>query len=193
MFIQTQSTPNPATIQFIPDTPVLPAGAGPVDFACADDARGHPLPMLLFAVDGVVRVMVSPTFITVTKDADVSWDEIKTNVLMAIMDHVVSGADAVNMAAFGLDPKAQESRARDPRVKPEDPINKIITLLETQVRPMVANDGGDIAFSHFEDGVVYVHMHGACAGCPSSDVTLKNGIENMLRRHVPEVIEVRAA
>ncbi len=180
MFIQTEATPNPATLKFLPGRDVL--GQGSANFPTAGEAAGKsPLAERLFGLDGVAGVFLGADFITVTKGADTDWMQLKPVVLGAIMDHlsngepVMSGADS---AADGAD---------------DDPLTaKIKDLLNTRVRPAVAQDGGDIVFRSFDDGVVYLHMQGSCAGCPSSTATLKHGIENMLKYYVPEVVEVRA-
>jgi Fe-S cluster biogenesis protein NfuA len=183
MFIQTEATPNPATLKFIPGKDVL--GDGTVDFRARDEARSSPLALRIFDVDGVTGVFLGSDFISVTKGG-VEWSHIKPAVLGAIMEHYLSGAPVIegdegDAAAVGIfDPKDAETVAT------------IKELLETRVRPAVAHDGGDIVFHGFQDGVVSLHMRGACAGCPSSTATLRNGIENLLKHFCPEVQEVRA-
>lgn len=184
MFIQTEQTPNPATLKFIPGRAVLDDGTA--DFAGAQAAAASPLARRLFEVDGVTRVFLGSDFITVTKDAALDWQVLKPAVLGAIMEHYTSG-DPVLATAAG--PATDEPVAEDE----DEIVSQIRELLDTRVRPAVAQDGGDIIFQRFEDGIVYLHMQGSCSGCPSSTATLKMGIENMLRHYVPEVVEVRAA
>ncbi len=180
MFIQTESTPNPATLKFLPGQAVMTSGTA--NFSDAAEAGRSPLAVALFAVDGVAGVFLGSDFVTVTKLADKDWDIIKPQILGAIMEHYQSGQ-----------PVASEADARPDGDAPNDEISiQIKELIDTRVRPAVAQDGGDIVFKGFEGGVVYLHMQGACAGCPSSTATLKHGIENMLRYYVPEVNEVRA-
>jgi Fe-S cluster biogenesis protein NfuA len=180
MFIQTESTPNPATLKFLPGRDVL--GEGAADFPTRDSAAGLPLASRIFAVDGVDGVFLGADFITVTK-ADVEWAHVKPAILGAIMEHFSSGQPAVE----GADRAGHaEHDGPDGEI-----VGQIKELLDTRVRPAVAQDGGDITFHGFEQGVVYLHMRGACAGCPSSTMTLKMGIENLLRHYIPEVTEVR--
>ncbi|TVQ33023.1 MAG: NifU family protein [Geminicoccaceae bacterium] len=183
MFIQTEATPNPASMKFLPGRTVMEAGV--VDFTDAAKAGElSPLAARLFAVDGVSGVYLGRDFITVTKTEADEWHDLKAAVLGAIMEHFMSGEPAVVAGAVDDEPAASEE---DDAV-----IRQIKELIDTRVRPAVAQDGGDIVFHGFERGVVYLHMRGACSGCPSSVVTLKNGIENLLRYYVPEVSEVRA-
>ncbi len=182
MFIQTEATPNPATLKFVPGRDVL--GEGAVDYRSRGEASSSPLALRLFGVDGVEGVFLGSDFISVTK-GDAEWQHIKPAVLGAIMEHYLSGAPVMDgeegPEADGIyDPKDEETVAT------------IKELLETRVRPAVANDGGDIVFHGFQDGVVSLHMRGACAGCPSSTATLRNGIENLLKHFCPDVQEVRA-
>jgi Fe-S cluster biogenesis protein NfuA len=183
MFIQTEATPNPATLKFIPGKDVL--GEGAVDFRDRREASASPLAMRLFGVDGVSGVFLGGDFISVTK-GDVEWSHIKPAVLGAIMEHYLSGAPTME----GEDAQVTAAGIYDP--KDEETVKTIKELLETRVRPAVAHDGGDIVFHGFQDGVVSLHMRGACAGCPSSTATLRNGIENLLRHFCPDVQEVRA-
>jgi len=180
MFIQTEATPNPATLKFLPGTQVM--GAGTANFTDAAAAGASPLATRLFEIQGVDGVFLGGDFVTVTKVEEEAWDVVKPRILAAVMDHFTQGlpimSDAVETAEGGEDDS--------------DVVKQIKELIETRVRPAVAQDGGDIVFRSFEEGVVYLHMQGACAGCPSSTATLKNGIENMLRHYVPEVTEVRA-
>ena len=182
MFIQTESTPNPATLKFLPGQTVLDAGTA--DFPTPDTAGKSPLATRLFGVEGVTGVFFGTDFVTVTKAEGVDWDVIKPALLGAIMEHFQSGQAAMegdNSASGHAEHSGEDS----------DIVNQIKELLDTRVRPAVAQDGGDIVFHGFERGVVYLHMQGACAGCPSSTLTLKMGIENLLRHYIPEVTEVR--
>ncbi|MGQ7793074.1 NifU family protein [Faunimonas sp. B44] len=183
MFIQTEETPNPATLKFIPGRAVLPGDTR--EFRSPDEAVESPLAARIFSVDGVNGVFLGHDFITVTKGR-AEWPHIKPAVLGAIMEHYMSGAPV--LAESG------EAREADEEFYDEadsEAVSVIKELIETRVRPAVANDGGDITFQGFRDGVVYLHMRGACSGCPSSTATLKQGIENLLRHFVPEVDEVR--
>ena len=181
MFIQTEETPNPATLKFIPGRVVLADGTR--DYRSLDESEGSPLASRIFAVDGVSGVFLGHDFITVTKD-QAEWPHIKPAVLGAIMEHYLSGLPTL---VEGSDEEAEESFDE----ADAETVAVIKELIETRVRPAVANDGGDITFQGFHDGVVYLHMRGACAGCPSSTATLKQGIENLLRHFVPDVTEVR--
>ncbi|WFE73568.1 NifU family protein [Roseinatronobacter sp. S2] len=181
MFIQTESTPNPATLKFLPGQDVL--GMGTADFPSAETAGTSPLASRLFGVSGVTGVFLGSDFVTVTKADDVDWQHIKPEILGAIMEHFQSGA-AVMDGDAGTGHVAHDG-------PDSDIVNQIKELLDTRVRPAVAQDGGDITFHGFERGIVYLHMKGACAGCPSSTLTLKMGIENLLRHYIPEVTEVR--
>jgi len=184
MFIQTEPTPNPVTLKFIPGRPVLDDGT--VDYRDAAEAVQSPLATRLFAIDGVKSVFLGSDFISVTK-GDGEWQHLKPAILGAIMDHYMSGAPAVSNADAVDD---QDGGEYDP--KDEETVKTIKELLESRVRPAVAHDGGDIVFHGFRDGIVSLHMRGACSGCPSSTATLRGGIENLLRHFVPEVREVRA-
>ena len=181
MFIQTEQTPNPATLKFLPGCTVMDAGtANFTDVASA--AARSPLAERLFGLPEVGGVFLGGDFITVTKTGDSDWFQLKPAVLAAIMEHFTSGQPIVT----GADETAAAEGEDD------EVVAAIKELLETRVRPAVAQDGGDIIFEDFEDGIVYLHMQGSCSGCPSSTATLKAGIENMLRHYIPEVIEVRA-
>ena len=181
MFIQTEETPNPETLKFLPGEDVI--GNGTANFTAAEDAATSPLALRLFATEGVQGVFLGSDFITVTKTGDRDWATLKPSVLGAIMEHFMSGLPVMEAAA----PADAEADAGD-----DDPVvAQIKELLDTRVRPAVAQDGGDITFHGFEDGVVLLHMQGSCAGCPSSTATLKHGIENLLRHYIPEVVEVR--
>jgi Fe-S cluster biogenesis protein NfuA len=183
MFIQTESTPNPATLKFLPGRSVLDTGTA--DFPSAEAAATSPLAGRIFAVDGVTGVFFGTDFVTVTKGADIDWGHIKPAILGAIMEHFQSGQPVLSTENAG----AAGHAAHDG--PDSDIVNQIKELLDTRVRPAVAQDGGDITFHGFDRGVVYLHMQGACAGCPSSTLTLKMGIENLLRHYIPEVLEVR--
>jgi Fe-S cluster biogenesis protein NfuA len=180
MFIQTEETPNPATLKFLPGRAVVESGS--VDFASPEGAERSPLAERLFKVEGVERVFFGQDFVTVTKSDKKDWAVLKPALLGVIMEHFVSGQPV--MLEGGA--VAADSGEEDDEI-----VAQIKELLETRVRPAVAQDGGDIIFQSFEDGIVYLHMQGSCSGCPSSTATLKMGIENMLRHYVPEVIEVR--
>lgn len=181
MFIQTESTPNPATLKFLPGQDVLEVGTA--DFPTPDSAASSPLAQRIFAVEGVTGVFMGLDFVTVTKADATEWDHIKPAILGAIMEHFQSGAKAVEGEASS---GHAEHTGEDQEI-----VGQIKELLDTRVRPAVAQDGGDITFHGFDRGVVYLHMQGACAGCPSSTLTLKMGIENLLRHYIPEVLEVR--
>ena len=183
MFIQTEVTPNPATLKFLPGRMVL-ADNGTAEFRAEGEAGKSPLAQRLFAVPGVGGVFLGSDFITVTK-TDGEWQHLKPAVLGAIMDHFMSNAPA--MEAGETQPDAEEDYA------PEDAeiVTTIKELLETRVRPAVAQDGGDITFSGYRDGVLFLNMRGSCAGCPSSTATLRHGIENLMRHFIPEVREVQ--
>ena len=185
MFIQTEATPNPATLKFIPGKPVM--GTSAADFRGADEAKGSPLAARLFEIDGVTGVFLGSDFISVTKGQP-EWQHLKPAILGAIMEHYLSGAPMVEGADTGDDDDA-EAEFYDPA--DAEIVGTIKELIETRVRPAVANDGGDIIFRGFKDGIVFLHMRGACAGCPSSTATLRGGIENLLRHFCPEVQEVR--
>lgn len=183
MFIQTESTPNPATLKFMPGQTVLEAGTA--DFPSADAAGVSPLARRIFSVDGVQAVFFGNDFVTVTKADAVEWDHIKPAILGAVMEHFQSGQPVMEGEAAAPSGHAAHSG-------PDEAIvGQIKELLDTRVRPAVAQDGGDITFHGFDRGIVYLHMQGACAGCPSSTLTLKMGIENLLRHYIPEVLEVR--
>lgn len=189
MFIQTEATPNPNTMKFLPGRAVL--GTGSADFPNADAAQASPLAARLFDVEGVTGVFFGSDFITVTKleDDGQQWPHLKPAILAAIMDHFTSGAPL--MAEGADDRVAHLPSADDYEGEDKEIVEQIIDLLDTRVRPAVANDGGDIIFHHYAEGIVTLTMQGACAGCPASTMTLKQGIENMLRHYIPEVREVR--
>ncbi|HML11325.1 MAG TPA: NifU family protein [Stellaceae bacterium] len=180
MFIQTEQTPNPASLKFLPGVEVMRSGTA--NFTDPHGAERSPLAGRLFAIPEVAGVFLGEDFITVTKAGDSDWFQLKPAVLAAIMEHFTAGLPVVTSAA-----EAAVAEGEDDEV-----VAAIKELLETRVRPAVAQDGGDIIFEDFEDGIVYLHMQGSCSGCPSSTATLKAGIENMLRHYIPEVVEVRA-
>jgi len=182
MFIQTESTPNPATLKFLPGQTVLDAGTA--DFPTAEASENSPLATRIFAVNGVTGVFFGTDFVTVTKDDGTDWDHIKPPILGAIMEHYQSGQPV--MSGDAANSGHAEHTGEDGVI-----VGQIKELLDTRVRPAVAQDGGDITFHGFDRGVVYLTMQGACAGCPSSTLTLKMGIENLLRHYIPEVLEVR--
>jgi len=185
MFIQTESTPNPATMKFLPGQVVMESGTA--DFADARAAADSPLARRIFAAGDVERVFLGSDFIAVTKAGGVEWPHLRPQILGAILEHFQSGAPAI----LARDGSGGAQEAADP--PDDDPVvSEIRRLIETRVRPAVAQDGGDITFQGFDRGIVYLHMRGACAGCPSATRTLKMGIENLLRHHVPEVTEVRS-
>ncbi|NFV81713.1 NifU family protein [Magnetospirillum aberrantis] len=180
MFIQTEPTPNPSTLKFLPGREVMTHGTA--DFLTKEGSASSPLASRLFDVDGVASVFLGGDFITVGKTAETDWSVLKPLVLAAIMDHFNSGAPVITDAGTGAEGSEGDS----------DVVKQIKELLDTRVRPAVAQDGGDIIFRAFEDGIVYLHLQGACSGCPSSTATLKHGIENMLKYYVPEVVAVQA-
>ena len=183
MFIQTEPTPNPATLKFIPGRPVL--GDGTADYRSPEEAAESPLAQRLFEVEGVKGVFLGADFISVTK-GDSEWQHLKPAILGAIMEHFMSGAPVMGRES------ANDEAGENYDPKDEETVLTIKELLETRVRPAVAQDGGDITFHGYRDGVVFLHMRGACAGCPSSMATLRHGIENLLRHFCPDVQEVQA-
>ncbi|HWP25167.1 MAG TPA: NifU family protein [Xanthobacteraceae bacterium] len=182
MFIQTEATPNPATLKFLPGRPVLEHGT--LELRDKEAAARSPLAARLFEIPGVSGVFFGADFIAVSKSSG-EWPQLKPAILGAIMEHYMSGAPL--LSADGGDTPADEF------YEPGDAetVAAIKELIETRVRPAVANDGGDITFRGYRDGIVYLHMQGACSGCPSSTATLRHGIQNLLRHYVPEVVEVR--
>ena len=185
MFIQTESTPNPRTLKFLPGRDVL--GQGSREYAEAAAAEGSPLAGALFAVDGVERVYLGADFITITKAESIEWPHLKPHVLAAIMDHFVSGRPVLADAGAPADETDEANIAYEGEAA--DIVKELKEIIEARVRPAVARDGGDITFHSWDHdaGIVRLNMRGACAGCPSSTLTLKQGIENMLRHYVPEV------
>src|SRR4051812_25192866 len=188
MFIQTEATPNPATLKFIPGRTVLDTGT--MEFANREAATRSPLAERLFAVNGVTSVFYGSDFVTVTKD-DSDWQHLKPAILGVIMEHYMSGAPLLADGETGNGEANNDEAVEFFDEADAETVTLIKDLLETRVRPGVADDGGDITFRGFKDGVVYVNMKGSCSGCPSSTVTLRNGIQNLLKHFVPEVIEVR--
>ena len=191
MFIQTQPTPNPATMKFLPGRDVSPVT--PYEFVSLEEASASPLASALFGLTGVRTVFLGNDFVSITKSDDADWSHLKPQALAAIMDHFVSGAPVIADAA------AASSAAEEDETEYEGETVEIVAeikeLIATRVRPAVANDGGDIIFKRFDvdTGIVHLIMRGACSGCPSSTLTLKQGVENLLRHYVPEVTAVEAA
>ncbi|MDJ0971144.1 MAG: NifU family protein [Kiloniellales bacterium] len=181
MFIQTEQTPNPATLKFLPGREVM--GAGTANFTDPDDAGRSPLAERLFQIEGIVGVFLGGDFISITKADDREWYLLKPAILGVVMEHFTAGRPVLL--------EAVEAPDEDVREEDSEIVAQIKELLDTRVRPAVAQDGGDIIFQGFDQGIVYLHMMGACQGCPASTATLKMGIENMLRHYIPEVIEVR--
>lgn len=181
MFIQTESTPNPLTLKLIPGIPVL-AGGHTAFYTHAAAASPSPLATSLFKVEGVTAVFLGADFITVTRAPDAAWETLKPELLTTVMDHFIAGKPVMNeSASFAAVAEEDTELTR-----------QIRELIDTRVRPAVAQDGGDIIYRGFHDGIVQLELHGACAGCPSSTATLKQGIENMLKHYVPEVVAVEA-
>ena len=180
MFIQTEETPNPQSLKFLPGSNI---SKSPVNFIDSTKASKSPLAQKLFSLPYVKSVFLGYDFITITKHESSEWDVIKAEILVTIMDFIISGTKAT-------EDEATEKNKNDP--EEGKIIQEIREIIETRVRPSVMQDGGDIVFHEFKDGVVFLELHGACSGCPSSTVTLKNGIENMLKYYVPEVVSVEA-
>lgn len=190
MFIQTEDTPNPATLKFLPGRDIMGTGRPAVDFARGDNVSGAPLAEMLFMIPDVTRVFFGSDFVSVTKSDEAQWKHLKPAVLGAIMDFFVAGGVPLT------DQIAQEAdEERTYEGITAEIVEQIKELIELRVRPAVAQDGGDIVFKHFDDddGTVFLEMRGACAGCPSSTMTLKSGIENLLKHYVPEVNRVEQA
>lgn len=182
MFIQTEATPNPETLKFIPGEPVMPRGTA--NFTSAEEALHSPLAQALFRIPHVEGVYLGRDFISITKSAETAWSVMKPEILTSIMEHYVAGRPII------LEGEANESGEQADGLSGIE--KEIKELIDTRVRPAVAQDGGDIIYKGFEDGVVLLELHGACSGCPSSTITLKNGIENMLKHYIPEVERVEA-
>ena len=186
MFIQTEQTPNPEVLKFLPGREVM--GEGSREFRAADEASASPLAEALFAIDGIRRVFFGPDYLTVSKDPDTDWSHVKAPILAAVMEHFTSGRPLLNEGSAAVshdDDEVYEGETAQI-------VAEIKDLLDTRIRPAVAQDGGDILFNRFDaaTGVVFLHMKGACSGCPSSSATLKAGVENMLKHYVPEVTAV---
>ncbi len=181
MFIETEGTPNPATLKFLPGRDVL-GSAGTADFVAGDDSARSPLAARLFGLPGVARVFLGADFITVTKSDSVEWQALRPQVLGAVMEHLLAGLPVLEGAG--------EEEVEDVDPADAEIAAQIKDLLDARVRPAVAGDGGDIVFRGFRDGIVKLRMQGACSGCPSSRATLKHGVENMLRHYIPEVMGV---
>jgi Fe-S cluster biogenesis protein NfuA len=181
MFIQTEQTPNPATLKFLPGRAVMTAGTA--DMPDRDAAQRSPLASRLFQVEGVTGVFLGSDFITITKAAEKEWFLLKPALLGIIMEHFTANRPVLLEDETATDEPAEED---------DEIVSQIKELLDTRVRPAVAQDGGDIIYRGFDKGIVFVRLQGACSGCPSSTATLRMGIENMLKHYVPEVVEVRA-
>ncbi len=181
MFIETEGTPNPATLKFLPGRDVM--GSGTADFASAEAAIRSPLATAIFALPGVARVFLGGDFVSVTKTDAIAWQALKPQVLGVVMEHYMTGRPVI-------EGEAEDEVADEVLPEDEEIVAQIRELLDTRVRPAVAADGGDIVFRGYREGVVRLYMQGSCAGCPSSRATLKHGIENMLRHYVPEVVAV---
>lgn len=191
MFIETETTPNPATLKFLPGEQVMAAGTR--EFTSEEEATASPLAAALFDLGDVTGVFFGKDFISVTAAPGVGWSALKPQVVALLLDHFVTGAPLFAGAdASGIIvPAEDEDFGDDPA--DADVVTQIRELIETRIRPAVANDGGDVLYRGFREGVVYLAMQGACSGCPSSTATLKHGIEGLLKHYVPEVTEVRAA
>ena len=191
MFIETETTPNPATLKFLPGQQVMPSGTR--DFASPEEAEASPLAQALFDTGEVTGVFFGSNFVSVTAGPGVDWSVLKPQVVAVLLDHFVSQAPLFSSGgAAGFSVPAEDEAIDDDPADAEI-VEQIKELIETRVRPAVAGDGGDIRYRGFRDGVVYLTMQGACSGCPSSTATLKQGIEGLLKHYVPEVHEVRAA
>jgi Fe-S cluster biogenesis protein NfuA len=191
MLIETEATPNPATLKFLPGRPVIEAGP-PRDFADAEEAEASPLAQALFSLGDVAGVFFGRDFIAVTAGEGAEWHDLKPQVLSVLLDHFSSQAPLFR-AGTAADIHIESDLEFADNPEDADIVAQIKELIETRVRPAVANDGGDIVYKGFDRGTVYLAMHGACSGCPSSTATLKQGIEQLLKYYVPEVTEVRAA
>jgi Fe-S cluster biogenesis protein NfuA len=190
MLIETESTPNPATLKFLPGQAVMEAGTR--DFASPEEAEASPLASALFSLGDVTGVFFGRDFVSVTAAPGVGWSDLKPDVLGILMDHFLASVPLFNSASAGFVVPAEDAAGFADDPADADIIEQIKELIETRVRPAVANDGGDIVYRGFDKGNVYLKMQGACAGCPSSSATLKNGIESLLKHYVPEVTAVHA-
>jgi Fe-S cluster biogenesis protein NfuA len=192
MYIETETTPNPATLKFLPGRQVMPTGTR--DFASPEDAAASPLAQALFDLGDVTGVFFGSDFVSVSAAPGVEWAQLKPQVVAMLLDHFVSEAPLfAGGDASGIAVPADDEADFDDDPADADVVAQIKDLIETRVRPAVASDGGDIVYRGFREGVVYLTMQGACSGCPSSSATLKQGIEGLLKHYVPEVSEVRAA
>lgn len=192
MFIETETTPNPATLKFLPGQQVMSAGTR--EFANPEDADASPLAQALFDTGEVTNVFFGADFVSVSKAPGTDWPSLKPQVVSILLDHFVSQAPLfAGGDASGFSVPAEDALLVDEDPADADIVAQINELLETRVRPAVAGDGGDISYRGFKDGIVYLTLQGACSGCPSSTATLKHGIEGLLKHYVPEVVEVRAA
>ena len=190
MFIETETTPNPATVKFLPGRQVMTSGTR--EFADDEAAVASPLAEALFGLGDVTSVFFGSNFISVTAGPGTDWNQLKPQVVAILLDHFISEAPlfaGASAAAISV-PAEAESIGHDP--EHEDIVAQILDLIETRIRPSVARDGGDVSYQGFREGVVYLQMQGACSGCPSASATLKNGIETLIKYYVPEVVEVRA-
>ena len=193
MFIETETTPNPSSLKFMPGQTVMPSGTR--EFASPEAAEASPLAQAIFDTGEVVNVFFGGDFVSVTAAPGSNWSALKPQVVSVLLDHFISEAPLFHggtASGISVPPEAEAMVVED-REEDADTIAAINELLETRIRPAVAGDGGDIAYRGFSDGVVYLTMQGACAGCPSSTATLKHGIEGLLKHYVPEVVEVREA
>ncbi len=193
MYIETETTPNPSSLKFLPQRAVMASGTR--EFATPEAAEASPLAQAIFDLGEVTNVFFGGDFVTVTAAPGVSWTDLKPQVLAILLDHFVSEAPLFAPGSAGgiSVPPEESAMLVEERAEDEDIVAQINELLETRVRPAVAGDGGDIQYRGYRDGVVYLQMQGACSGCPSSSATLKHGIEGLLKHYVPEVVEVRAA
>lgn len=192
MFIETETTPNPAALKFLPGQPVMAAGSR--EFASPEAADASPLAQVIFDTGEVINVFFGADFVSVTAAPGADWSALKPQIIAILLDHFVSEAPLfASGGGNGIAVPPEDDLAVEERAEDAEVIAAINELLETRVRPAVAGDGGDIAYRGFRDGVVYLTLQGSCAGCPSSTATLKHGIEGLLKHYVPEVTEVRAA
>ncbi len=192
MFVETETTPNPAALKFLPGQTVMAAGSR--EFASVEAAEASPLAQAIFDTGEVVNVFFGADFVSVTAAPGANWSALKPQVIAILLDHFVSEAPLFAASGNGIAvPPPEEEMVIEERAEDAEVIAAINELLETRVRPAVAGDGGDIAYRGFRDGVVYLTLQGSCSGCPSSTATLKHGIEGLLKHYVPEVTEVRAA
>ncbi len=188
MYIQTEQTPNPNTLKFLPGESVLEEGSA--TFRNRDEALGvSPLATVLFEIPDVEQIFFGRDFITVTKNENADWNMLKANVLTTVMEHYISGRPVMKGSA---ESEKKNIKANTATEEDSELVKQIKELIDMRVRPAVAEDGGDIIFKAFNDGIVYLELHGSCSGCPSSTVTLKNGIENMLKHYIPEVMAVES-